>query len=93
MPIGFLAKSGDVRMCSPTSSNRRSCRRYLDAIAIRVLIIKGRLRSAVRAQRRDDAKALEPGIGAKQFIDGPILEGEVLQPVMARTVGIRGEAG
>ena len=65
----------------------------LSAIAIRVLIIEGRLRSAVGGQRRDDAKALEPSIGAKQFIDGPILEGDVLQPMVARQVGIGGEAG
>jgi hypothetical protein len=64
----------------------------LNAVAIWILTREGCLRPAVGAQHWADAKALEPSIGAKQFIDCSILEGEVLQSMVAQPIGISSEA-
>jgi hypothetical protein len=64
----------------------------LNTVAIWILTREGCLTPAVGAQHWADAKALAPSIGAKQFIDCSILEGEVLQPMVAQSVGISSEA-
>src|SRR5208337_2984349 len=64
----------------------------LDDILVRVRVINHHLDALVSRHHRQNAKALEPGIAAEEFVDLSIFEGDMLHPGMMMPLGIGGEA-
>src|SRR3984885_1688247 len=60
----------------------------LDTVAVGILIIKGGLTSGISTQYRQDALLLQSRIRAEQVVESSVLKGEVLEPLMMRSVAI-----
>ena len=58
-----------------------------------LLQIDRRLEAFVEGEHRHNPQAFEPDIGAQEIVEGPVFEGDVLNPRVAAFVGIDGEAG
>lgn len=60
----------------------------LNDVLIWVGVIKHHLDALICSQHRQDAKSLQPGIGAEQLIERSIFEGDVLHARVLVLIGI-----
>src|ERR1700733_8023781 len=60
----------------------------LDAVAVWILIIKGGLSTGISTQYRPNVLLFQSRIRAEQVVESSVLKGEVLEPLMMRSVGI-----